>query len=305
VHLQKGAAAVVKQLLVTVKGTVGVTWGNTVWHLSQALNATSMAHPWRSHDPVQFVPLCGDPVMDSLGHYADRTSSRIASDLSQLLNGTEVRPAWLGLVPAFIPRDAQELHVRATTRKVKYSEAKIGNRSPEYSGKRDKETIWRMIKRVPQYPRIFGPADTPLADDLNMILTASGSTKSLVNVSRSLLALTPCEADLLAQGILGDIGGVVLPRMLPPSVGRPAPESLAIVNEVSDRWTGIRLRHLKQCASQARSVGDLRGARPGVALLSFRPDRVGVVLEAVKLGLVNHLIISADLESAIEEHLAL
>lgn len=297
----KLAAQTVKDLLLTAKGSVGVTWGNTIWHLTQALSAVPPYNPWRSHDPLQFVPLCGDPVMDSLEHYADRTSSRIASDLSKLVNGAEGRPAWLGLVPAFIPPGSRKARSRNEHSSAKGSDIGKGRRASLEED--EKRVIWRMINRVPQYPRIFGPANEPLADDLHMILTASGSARSLVSIGQSLLALTPHESDTLTKNILGDIGGVIVPKVTAVAGGQQAQEPHPIVREVTDCWTGLKMKHLRRCADQAFATGDLRGVRPGVTLLSFGPDRASIVLEAIKHGLVNHLIISSDLELAIEKSL--
>lgn len=292
------AAEIVKDLLLGVKGRVGVTWGNTIWYLSQALRSMPAREPWRPHDPVPFVPLCGDTVMDSVEHYADRTSSRIASDLSKLVNGEEPRPPWLGLVPAFIPRKTQKAR-----RNRESSSKRAGSQRGLVPRERDDLAVRRMIARVPQYSRIFGPGGKPLADDLHMIVTASGSARSLVGIGQGLLELTSREADVLTRSILGDIGGVLIPSVGPAANSPRHADADSLVREVEDHWTGLRMKHLRLCANQAFAAGDLRGSRPGVMLLSFGPERAGIVLQAVKHGLVNHVILSSDLEMAIEKKL--
>ena len=151
------AAPFVYNLLKQARKTVGVAWGSTLWHTTQHLR-TFVEAPWRKDLPIEFIPLCGDPLVDSLvaKRYADRTSSRIASELSKIVNGDELRSVWLGLVPAYIPRTFD---------------------------KYQREVIDRFIDLSPHYGRIFGPrdgstpAERPLAEDLDMILTAAGSSE--------------------------------------------------------------------------------------------------------------------------------
>jgi hypothetical protein len=277
------AALALRDLLEEVRGRVGVAWGSTIWHTTQALRSILPQRPFRERMPIEFVPLCGDPLIDSLERYADRTSSRIVSDLSKAVNGDEPRPAWLGLVPAFIPRTFKRNEIRV---------------------------IDRLIDLAPQYPRIFGPRiapsrpmPAPLAGDLHMIITAAGPSKRPLGFGRNpLLGLTDAESRLLAENIYGDIGGVLLPRLSgAPGKrdGEAAPHPL--VQELTRRWTGLKIEHLKACSTRAFS--DRSKSRPGVTLLSFGTSHVEVVLEAVRQGLVNHLVIGSDVEEAMAKAL--
>jgi transcriptional regulator with XRE-family HTH domain len=275
------AAMALRDLLEDVRGRVGVAWGSTIWYTVQALRSILPQRPIRRQLPIDFVPLCGDPLIDSLESYADRTSSRIVSELSKAVNGDELRPAWLGLVPAFIPRT--------------------------FKG-RDIRVIDRLIDLVPQYPRIFGrripqpgPAVAPMVGDLHMIITAAGPAKRPLGFGKNpLLGLTEAQSRTLAENIHGDIGGVLLPRLAHASGkdgGEPAPDPL--VRDLMARWTGLKIEHLKECSRRAFAEGGK--SRPGVTLLSFGTDHVEVVLEAVRRGLVNQLIIGSDLEEALAE----
>src|ERR1035441_10456042 len=159
------AAQVLRDLLEEVRGRVGVAWGSTIWHTTQALRSILPQRPFRERIPIEFVPLCGDPLIDSQERYADRTSSRIVSELSKAVNGDEPRPAWLGLVPAFIPRTFKRNEIRV---------------------------IDRLIDLAPQYPRIFGPRiapsrpmAAPIAGDLHMIITAAGPSKRPLGFGRN------------------------------------------------------------------------------------------------------------------------
>ena len=277
------AAIALRYLLEEVRGLVGVAWGSTLWHTTQALRSILPQRPFRERVPVEFVPLCGDPLIDSQERYADRTSSRIVSELSKAVNGDELRPAWLGLVPAFIPRTFKRNEIRV---------------------------IDRLIDLVPQYPRIFGPRiapsrpmAAPIAGDLHMIITAAGPSKRPLGFGRNpLLGLSDAESRLLADNIYGDIGGVLLPRLTnAPGAKSPEPAPHPLVQELTRRWTGLKIEHLKACS--ARAFSERSKSRPGVTLLSFGASHVEVVLEAVRQGLVNQLIIGSDLEEAMAEAL--
>jgi hypothetical protein len=272
------AAMALRDLLEEVGGRVGVAWGSTLWHTTQALRSILPQRPFRKRIPIEFVPLCGDPLIDSQERYADRTSSRIVSELSKAVNGDEPRPAWLGLVPAFIPRTFKRNEIRV---------------------------IDRLIDLVPQYPRIFGPRiapsrplPAPIAGDLHMIITAAGPSKRPLGFGRNpLLGLSDAESRRLAENIYGDIGGVLLPRLTDtPGKKGHGPTPHPLVQDLTRRWTGLKIEHLKACSTRAFS--EPGKSRPGVTLLSFGASHVEVVLEAIRQGLVNQLIIGSDLEEA-------
>jgi DNA-binding transcriptional regulator LsrR (DeoR family) len=280
-----GAAVVVKRLLNSVDATVGVAWGRTIWHIAKALRDLPPRGPWREHNPIEFVPLCGDPLDVSSEKYRDITSSRIASDLSRSINGDNVHPAWLGLVPAFVPKGFE--HGAART------------------------IIDRLINLVPEYRRIFGlrgstqPTDEHRAMNLDMILAATGTADNPLGFGKGRLAgLSLRESQVLAENIHGDIGGVLVPKL---SAGGGVHKT---VLRLMSRWTGLKMAHLEECAERAfenrkqvpRGGEGLR--RPGVVLLSFGPARASIVSEAVRRGLANHLIIDSRLESSLLEHLS-
>jgi len=279
------AAPIVKELLQRVRKTVGVAWGNTIWQTTQVLR-TLVHHPWRQKDfPIDFIPLCGDPMLNSLERYADRTSSRVASELSKIVNGEIVRPIWLGLVPAFLPRN-------------RFS-------------KKDMKVLDRFIHLIPQYGRVFGAqkprsrGGAPLAQDLDMILTAAGSSKHPIGFGRGpLLHLEDREAEVLASHIYGDIGGVFVPKPYR-NEKKPAekPKPHPLVQELTRLWTGLKMEHLMACATRSFAEESGQGGRPGVTLLAFEKDLDIIVLEAVRRGLVNHLIVGSHLEAALLDRL--
>lgn len=274
-----GAAPVVESLLRQVQRNVGVAWGGTLWQTTQHLREV-VESPWRASDPIDFIPLCGEPLVDTeyAQAYADRTSSRIASELSRIVNGEKPRPVWLGAVPAFIPRAFK---------------------------KGERKVIDRLIELVPRYIRIFGPRDQstprgrPVAEDLDMILTSAGDSEHPVGFGKGpLLQLSSEEMRELSARIYGDIGGVLIAK--PETTSKRSASRKDLVAELTDLWTGLKLEHLRNCADEAFIEHTGHHRRPGVTLLGFREGLADLVLEAVRHGLINHLIIGSGLEAEVE-----
>lgn len=70
-----------------------------------------------------------------------------------------------------------------------------------------------------------------------------------------------------------------------------------LVEELRKRWTGLKIEHLEACSS--RAFAERVASRPGVTLLSFGASHSEIVLEAIRRGIVNQLIIGSDLEAAL------
>jgi hypothetical protein len=281
VAFARATAPIVAELLKRVDGPVGVAWGNLLWQLTHALQDFTRGIPLRDRNPAEIVPLCGDPLIvpSSVQDAVDRTSSRIASDLSKVVNGDAIRSAWLGLVPAYVPRNIGRFSIK--------NPAVIH------------DAIGAML---PQYRRIFGPPkNTALAGNLRMILTACGPADRPSTFGHSpLLGLARAQSRKLAESICGDVGGVLIPRPKQPK-DTPTPRA-GLLKEVTDRWTGLQMGHLEQCARQRALASD--GSRPGVVLLGYRLDRVDVVVQAIRLGLVSELILGTQLAGEVERKTA-
>jgi hypothetical protein len=61
------------------------------------------------------------------------------------------------------------------------------------------------------------------------------------------------------------------------------------VEAVNKRWTGIKEPHFRRCALRARENN-----LPGVTVLAVGAVRAKIVLQCLKLGLINHLILDTD-----------
>jgi DNA-binding transcriptional regulator LsrR (DeoR family) len=87
----------------------------------------------------------------------------------------------------------------------------------------------------------------------------------------------------LRRGALGDLGGAFVAN---PAAKKTDRDYVARVNE---QWTGIKEVNFRRCAVRAR-----KHKLPGVVVLAVGGVRAEVILQCVKLGLVNHLILDSD-----------
>jgi DNA-binding transcriptional regulator LsrR (DeoR family) len=70
-----------------------------------------------------------------------------------------------------------------------------------------------------------------------------------------------------------------------------------VVRGINDRWAGVRLEHLARCARAATGGA----GRAGVIVLAVGRSKAEVVLECVRGGLVNELIVDHDLAQALAQ----
>jgi hypothetical protein len=103
--------------------------------------------------------------------------------------------------------------------------------------------------------------------------------------------------------VVGEMGGVCFAKP-----GLPARE-IHELEALNKRWTGIKRVHLDDCARRAREGVQPRlkerfDGPPGVVVVCFGPERARFLVEAVRLGVINHLIIDDQLEEALLEIVA-
>jgi DNA-binding transcriptional regulator LsrR (DeoR family) len=245
----------------------GVTWGGMLWSLVQALRNLPTRTPWRGRQYViDVIPLCGEP----LGKMpTSHSSSNLANEFGRLANGEKYLAPSIGMVPAFIP---------------------AGLNKAELNG------VKKLIDLVTSYQEIFGVhrskrVSEPLADKLDMILTSVGPAERPLAFGKDTLFSTgDLTLSQLSTLIIGDMGGVCIPRA---GLKKHEAEKL---KKVDERWTGLRRSHLEKCAKRASDEPDPFRGRPGVVVISIGKDRAQFIYEAVKLGLINHLIIDDQLE---------
>ncbi len=244
----------------------GVTWGYMLYDLVLALRNTQMT--WKK-EPVQVVPLSGDPFKERREEPPSLTSSNIAAELGRIINGENYRAHWLGPVPAFIPEGFDTPSAR--------------------------RVVERWIQMVPDYEEIFGTerdSTSGLASRIDILLTSVGTADNPLGFGKGrLLSSLGPRIQHLRHDIYGDIGGVLLPR---------TQKASKLVRTVVNRWKGVTYAHLEQCSKRAANDDPYAG-RPGTVILSVGSERAEVIAAAVSRGLVNHLIIDQDLEGELEK----
>ena len=255
------AAGRVQELLPRLR-LAGVTWGKTIARLVDGLRQLNPQPP-RLPAPVQFVPLTGEPLT-----YPDpeTSSSTLAHRLSEIVNGAAQPFHSLAAVPAFIP-------------------AKFAPQS--------RKTIRDFIAEIAGYRVIFegtgkgAAAPKPLVDRLDGIITGVGTVSAGVSgrLLDDRLVAEGVTKDQVQERVIGDIGGVFLPRSARDGV----------VRGINDRWTGVRLEHIAGCAQAAARDGD----RAGVVVVAIGRAKAPPLLECVRGGLINELIIDHDLAQAL------
>lgn len=211
----------------------------------------------RVKSATECIPLAGEP----LGFAATSSSSSLISEeLQQILRGPGYPTRSLTMLPALIPRDFDP---------------------------HEREIIKKLIGRLRGYREIFlGDSGLPpIASSLDALVTSVGRDPLGFRGGSLLHELE--EQPLFS----GDIGGVLIPRSPAEVAGGRVAQVMA---DLSDRWTGLRLEHVKSCAANARAKGAV-----GVVVVSIGEARASVVFECVRLGLVNHLVIDRDLENAL------
>ena len=97
----------------------------------------------------------------------------------------------------------------------------------------------------------------------------------------------------LQKLVLGDISGVFIPR---PDLS--ASQRVKLKN-LSKRWTGIKLEHLKNCSLSSFSSDPLKG-KPGIVVVAIAKNKARFIYEGAKLNLINRLVIDDDLEEELE-----
>jgi len=263
----RAAAPYIKELL--LRATIcGISWGQTLGHVVASLHGLAIPPP-RTADPIEIVPLCGEPLGKAP---TSLSSTNLAESLERFLNGKAVSNLSLGMVPAFIPC---------------FPEPEI-------------EVIWKVIRLVKAHELIFGPRQPPqngaqpLVEKANMILTSVGpAERPLGYGSGELFRTGGLELEQLRPLLLGDISGICIPKP------RLKPEQTKIISNLNSRWTGITRPQLESCARRSATADPLQGV-PGVCVVAIGRNKALFVCEAVKLGLVNHLIIDDDLGQELE-----
>lgn len=269
-ELSRLAARTVRDLILRCR-CFGVTWGGMVSRLAAAMRELSLPAPW-VEDLIEVIPLSGEPLGDSPTTYS---SSSIAHLLGQVLNGETYNARSLAMVPAFVPDRFEP---------------------EEIAG------VWRLIGLVKSHAEIFGPhgnrpaGQSALAGRVDMILTSVGPAERPLGFGKgTLFATGKVTIEDLRQLVLGDMGGVCFPKP------RLTAKQTARLEAVAGRWTGLTKEHLVPCAQRAFAQRSPFVGPPGVVVISVGRERARFLLESIKLGLINHLIVDDELQDELDQ----
>lgn len=244
--------------LLRSSSTVAVTWGRTVSSLIDGLAAQNRTFNFE-RSPL-FVPVTAELVTLAAPDYS---SSLLVARLDALVNGDRGEQLRMVGVPAFIPR--------------RYNAAKT-------------RAIREYILDTASYRRIFAGV-APLVTMIDMVITSAGSaTRPLGGAMDEILSVAEISAAELTRLIIGDIGGVLIPR---PGLSS---EDDDLVEEINAMWTGITKQHMSRLALRA----GMRSGASGVVLVAIGRQRAEVVAGLIELEMVNELIIDWDLAEALE-----
>jgi DNA-binding transcriptional regulator LsrR (DeoR family) len=245
--------------------TFATSWGRSVSHVVNAMTATPP--PGRPNRPIRFVPVCAEPY----AHSSNRdTSTHLVERLHAWLQAHGAAPPSLTGVPALIGR--------------RYSKAVA-------------DAIRTFIADSASYQLIFG-SKSPLIDKVDTLLTSAGNARRPMGfINEELLRAGSTEHQKLTAArlealVVGDVGGVLIPR---PGLSKA---DCAEVKALAAMWTGVRRTHLERIAKQA-----YKSKRPGVIVVAVGVDRAEIIAEAVRLGLVNELIVDRPLAEALTREL--
>jgi DNA-binding transcriptional regulator LsrR (DeoR family) len=248
----------------------GVTWGGMLSRVVVAQRSLSIAPPWRE-SPIEVVPLSGEPLGDTPTTYS---SSSIAHELGVIINGESYNARSIAMVPAFVPD---------------------GFTPAQISG------VWRLMGLVKNHAEIFGQhnsaktSQSALANRLDMILTSVGPAEQPLGWwMGTLFESNDLKIGQLTKLVVGDMGGVLFPK------DPLTPMRKQKLQKVAARWTGLTVDHLKRCSRRAHEQPNSFNGPPGVVVICVGKARAQFLLEAIKQGIVNHLIIDDELQEELD-----
>jgi DNA-binding transcriptional regulator LsrR (DeoR family) len=262
-HIERGGAfgrAASGRLVELLSGArvVGVAWGSTLNFLTNAL-----PHPQSRSGKLatQFVPICAELVaLEDPGY----SSSWLAARLNHAFNGEEGIRLQLTGIPAFIPKRYKEAKARA---------------------------IREYIRETASYEKIFIGANS-YVDQMDAVITSVGSAEAPVRGSTAeLLLAAELDADALRALVVGDIGGILIPR---PTLSAAKKR---VVDEINQMWTGLSVDRLATIAKRAAG----KNGRGGNIVAAFGRDKADSIIQSIRMGLINELIIDYDLKNALSE----
>ncbi|MGE3938812.1 MAG: hypothetical protein AB7F90_09085 [Nitrospirales bacterium] len=251
------AAYLYKQFANSELKSLGISWGITLLQILEALREL-IPSGFRRSNPIDCLPIAGSPP--DAERFNKTASANLAGAFSRLLNGDQGESSTFS-VGSWIPHDFSPQEIKI---------------------------IRRFAFTSPAYDRAFRAGGT--IHKLDCVLTSVGAINefSALWLKAAVDATSLSKADFSALTV-GNMTGCFLPK---PGLSK---RQCQIVDRVNERWLGIQVAHLRQCAQRAR-----KRSVPGVVLTATRAEKVPIVLEAIRHGLVNVLCCDFHLAKGLE-----
>ena len=117
---------------------------------------------------------------------------------------------------------------------------------------------------------------------MDMLISSVGSSSEPVLGSfEELVQASGLRANDLRHLLIGDLGGILIPRT------GLSPDKERVVEELNDMWTGMKSEHVQAIAKRASDNPDVAG----VVVVALQAERGDTAFELIKRGLVNELIL--------------
>ncbi len=235
--------------LIDNSNVVGVAWGRTIRSLVNGIEASRQ--PIKPSRPIEFTAVCAELI--ALTQH-ENSSSRLADSLDEIFNGMSGNSVQLVGFPAYVPRHYDQ-NMRAS--------------------------IWRFISDTPGHNRVFSGPDS-MINRMDMLISSVGSSSMPVLGSfEELVLASGLRASELSRLVVGDLGGILIPR-----------EGLSVANEnliedLNNIWTGLKTDHVRAIANRATENPSLSG----VVVVAIQAERGDTAFELICRGLVNELIL--------------
>jgi hypothetical protein len=243
---------------------VAVSWGHQVAAVAQA--TVSIASK-RSVRVMRFIPTAGEPFQGPT-RWPERTSTAVVALLHRRFGDHErERPLSMAGVAAVLS-DAYEANIR--------------------------DAILQYISSLSDYRRIFlgAGAEPPLISQVDTMLGSVASLgQGLTMYHAELAQIGGIPRERLTDLVEGDIAGILV-KKVQAKLTAPQEEEF---EKIRKSWTGIRTEHLLDISTRALATG-----KPGVVVVAIGRNKAAILLAALRMGLINELIIDHDLAEALK-----
>jgi hypothetical protein len=244
--------------LIENSNTVGVAWGRTIKALTEGIRASR--RPLKKARHIEFAAVSAELVSLAQHGYS---ASRLTETFDDLFNEAPGNNTQLTGFPAYIPRN-YDIETRAS--------------------------ILRYISDTPGYHHVFSGPDA-LIHQMDMLISSVGSSSMPVLGSfEELVFAGGLRANDLRQLVVGDLGGILIPKIGLSNAKKK------LIEDLNELWTGIKIEHVRAISKRAFDNSDLSG----VVVVALQSERGDTAFELIQMGLVNELIV--DHAAAVQLH---